>query len=262
MEESIKIFKIGGSVIERPELLKSFLKDFAALPEPKILVHGGGRSATTMAEKMGVATRMVEGRRVTDEAMLEIVLMVYGGLNKKITALLQSEHCNAIGLTGADMNVMKAHKRPANPVNYGLVGDIDAVNARGLIGLLEQGIIPVMAPLTHDGQGQILNTNADNIAGSIARGLAQHKTVELYYCFEKKGVMLDPEDDSSLIETITSADFSRLKAEGVVSEGMIPKLENAFKTLDAGVEKVCIMHYQALQHVGSKQFEGTTLCLR
>ncbi|WPP51248.1 acetylglutamate kinase [Catalinimonas niigatensis] len=262
MEESIKIFKIGGSVIEQPELLRSFLKDFAALPHPKILVHGGGRSATTMAEKMGIPTRMVEGRRVTDEAMLEIVLMVYGGLNKKITALLQAEQCNAIGLTGADMNAIRAHKRPANPVDYGLVGDIVAVNSPGIISLLEQGIVPVMAPLTHDGQGQILNTNADHIAGSIAKGLAEHSTVELYYCFEKKGVMLDPEDNSSLISSITLNDFMKLKAEGVVAEGMIPKLENAFKTLDAGVEKVCIMHYQGLKHVGSKQFEGTTLCLR
>lgn len=262
MKESIKIFKIGGSVIERPELLQSFLKDFAALPHPKILVHGGGRSATTMAEKLGIPTQMVEGRRVTDEAMLEIVLMVYGGLNKKITALLQAEDCNAIGLTGADMNAMRAHKRPANPVDYGLVGDIEEINASGIIGLLEQGIVPVMAPLTHDGKGQILNTNADHIAASVARGLAKVRTVELYYCFEKRGVMLDPEDDSSLIQSITLADFLQLKAEGVVAEGMIPKLENAFKTLEAGVEKVCIMHYQGLKYVGGNLFEGTTLCLR
>lgn len=262
MNNNIKIFKIGGRVIEQPELLKSFLQDFAALPQPKILVHGGGRSATTLAEKMGVETKMVEGRRVTDEAMLEIVLMVYGGLNKKITALLQAEGCNALGLTGADMNAMKAHKRAPNPVDYGLVGDIDEINAPGIIGLLEQGIVPVMAPLTHDGQGQMLNTNADHIAASVAKGLATHQKVELYYCFEKKGVMVDPEDDTSLIERITADEFTQLKADGIVVEGMIPKLENAFKTLDAGVEKVCIMHYDGLQQVGTDMFEGTTLCLK
>jgi len=262
MEESIKIFKIGGRVIEQPELLKSFLKDFASLPQPKILVHGGGRSATTLAEKMGVETKMVEGRRVTDEAMLEIVLMVYGGLNKKITALLQSVGTNAIGLTGADMNVMKAHKRAPEPVDYGFVGDIDEVNAEGLIKLLEDGVVPVMAPLTHDGKGQMLNTNADNIAGSVARGLARHKKVELYYCFEKKGVMVDPDDDSSLIEKITPDEFVQYKADGIVVEGMIPKLENAFKTINAGVEKVCIMHYSGIHQVGGDMFEGTTLCLK
>lgn len=261
MNSPVKIFKIGGKVIEQPELLKAFLKDFASLPQPKVLVHGGGRSATAMAEKLGIETKMVEGRRVTDEAMLDIVLMVYGGLNKKIVAQLQAEKCNAIGLTGADLNAMKAHKRPPEPVDYGLVGDIDDVNAGGLVGLMEQGIVPVMAPLTHDGRGQMLNTNADNIAGSVARALAQHQTVELYYCFEKKGVMKDPDDDSSLISMISAEDFKRLKAEGIVVEGMIPKLENAFKTLDAGVEKVCIMHYEGVARVGGEQFEGTTLCL-
>lgn len=261
MKPPIKIFKIGGRVIEQPELLRAFLKDFASLPQPKILVHGGGRSATAMAEKLGIETKMVEGRRVTDEAMLDIVLMVYGSLNKKIVAQLQAENCNAIGLTGADLNAMKAHKRPAEPVDYGLVGDIDDVNAQGLIALMEQDVVPVMAPLTHDGQGQMLNTNADNIAGSVARGLAQHQKVELFYCFEKKGVMKDPDDDNSLIPMISSDDFERLKAEGIVVEGMIPKLENAFKTLDAGVEKVCIMHYEGLSSVGADQLEGTTLCL-
>ena len=262
MQDTIRIFKIGGRVIEQPELLKAFLKDFAKLPQPKVLVHGGGRSATAMAEKLGVATKMVEGRRVTDKDMLDIVLMVYGGLNKKIVAQLQAENCNAIGLTGADLNAMKAHKRPPEPVDYGLVGDIDEVNAEGLIGLMQQGVVPVMAPLTHDGQGQMLNTNADNIAGSVARGLAQHHPVELFYCFEKKGVMQNPDDDHSLIPMITADEFSRLKAEGIVVEGMIPKLENAFKTLDAGVEKVCIMHYEGVQSVGSENFEGTNLCLK
>ena len=262
MQDTIRIFKIGGRVIEQPELLKAFLKDFAGLPQPKVLVHGGGRSATAMAEKLGIETKMVEGRRVTDEAMLDIVLMVYGGLNKKIVAQLQAENCNAIGLTGADLNAMKAHKRPPEPVDYGLVGDIDNVNAPGLMGLMEQGVVPVMAPLTHDGQGQMLNTNADNIAGSVARGLAQHRPVELFYCFEKKGVMKDPDDDNSLIPMITADDFTQLKSEGIVVEGMIPKLENAFKTLEAGVEKVCIMHYEGIKRVGSEKFEGTTLCLK
>lgn len=261
MNSTIKIFKIGGRVIEQPDLLKAFLKDFASLPQPKVLVHGGGRSATAMAEKLGIETKMVEGRRVTDGAMLDIVLMVYGGLNKKIVAQLQAVDCHAIGLTGADLNTMKAHKRPPAPVDYGLVGDIDTVNAEGLIGLMEQGIVPVMAPLTHDGHGQMLNTNADNIAGSVARALAQYQPVELYYCFEKKGVMKDPDDDHSLIPLINAEDFQRLKAEGIVVEGMIPKLENAFKTLDAGVEKVCIMHYEGLDSVIGGQFEGTTLCL-
>jgi acetylglutamate kinase len=262
VQETIRIFKIGGRVIEQPELLKAFLKDFARLPQPKILVHGGGRSATAMAEKLGVPTRMVEGRRVTDEAMLDIVLMVYGGLNKKIVAQLQAEACNAIGLTGADLNAMKAHKRAPEPVDYGLVGDIDSVNAEGLLALLQQGVVPVMAPLTHDGQGQMLNTNADNIAGSVARALARLQQVALYYCFEKKGVMQDPDDEASLIRMITAEDFDRLKAEGIVVEGMIPKLENAFKTLHAGVEKVCIMHYEGISSVEAEHFEGTTLCLR
>ena len=262
MQDTIRIFKIGGRVIEQPALLKVFLKDFASLPQPKVLVHGGGRSATAMAEKLGIETKMVEGRRVTNEAMLDIVLMVYGGLNKKIVAQLQAANCQAIGLTGADLNVMKAHKRPAEPVDYGLVGDIDEVNGAGLMGLMQQGVVPIMAPLTHDGQGQMLNTNADNIAGSVARALAQHQAVELFYCFEKKGVMIDPDDDHSLIPMINGEEFQRLKAEGVVVEGMIPKLENAFKTLDAGVAKVCIMHYEGVKGVGSEQFEGTTLCLK
>jgi acetylglutamate kinase len=188
--------------------------------------------------------------------------MVYGALNKKIVAQLQALDCHAIGLTGADLNAMKAHRRAPEPVDYGLVGDIDEVNAEGLIGLMEQGIVPVMAPLTHDGHGQMLNTNADNIAGSVARALAREQTVELYYCFEKRGVMRDPDVDDSLIANITADEFASLKAEGVVVEGMIPKLENAFKTLDAGVEKVCIMHYANISSAGAATIDGTTLCLR
>ncbi|MFP4343007.1 MAG: acetylglutamate kinase [Cyclobacteriaceae bacterium] len=257
----MKIFKIGGKVIEQEELLKQFLQDFARLPHPKVLVHGGGRSATAMAEKLGLPTRMVEGRRVTDEAMLDIVLMVYGGLNKKIVARLQALDCNAIGLTGADLNAMKANKRPPSPVDYGLVGDIQEVNTAGLLALLDQGIVPVMAPLTHDGQGQMLNTNADHIAGSVARALAKERKVELYYCFEKRGVMQDPAVETSLIANITADDFTRLKAEGIVVEGMIPKLEDAFKTLNAGVEKVCIMHYGNISSAGAATLDGTTLCL-
>jgi len=261
MDAAIKIFKIGGSVIEQPDLLASFLEEFAQLQSHKILVHGGGRSATAMADQLGISSKMIEGRRVTDEVMLDIVVMVYGGLNKKIVAQLQSRACNAVGLTGADLNVMKSRKRPPDPVDYGLVGDIASVNAPALTNLLDQHIVPVMAPLTHDGKGQILNTNADNIAGSLARSLAEYRPVELFYCFEKKGVMHDPDDDKTLIKTMTPIDFANLKSEGVVVDGMIPKLENAFKTLEAGVNKVYIMHHEEIKSVRAGVIDGTTLTL-
>jgi len=261
LEQTVRVFKIGGRVIEQQDLLQKFLRDFRQLPEPKVLVHGGGRSATSIADRLNIPTRMIEGRRVTDEAMLNVVLMVYGGLvNKTMVAQLQAEGCNALGLTGADLNSLRSVKRPATPIDYGLVGDIQEVNASGLIGLMAQGIIPVMAPLTHDGQGQMLNTNADHIAGSVARALARHREVELYFCFEKKGVMQDPEDDASLIPLISYDEFQQLKEDGIVVEGMIPKLEDAFSSLKAGVSKVCIMHYQRISTVG-RQIEGTTLCL-
>jgi len=242
MKEKLTIVKVGGAVVEDELQLSQLLKDFSAIEGRKVLVHGGGRKATKMAERLGIETKMVDGRRITDADMLEVVTMVYGGLvNKNLVARLQANGVNALGLTGADANAIRSHKRPLkNGVDYGFVGDVDQANGEMLGGLIEAGITPVMAPLTHDGQGHILNTNADTIASETAKALADLYDVTLIFSFEKKGVLSNPDDDDSVIATINHADFARYKADGTISGGMLPKIENALNAVDAGVSKVII----------------------
>ena len=285
----IRVIKIGGNVVDNPALLKEFVRKFAAMPGMKILVHGGGVMASQMQKEMGMTPVMVEGRRVTDEDTLKVVTMVYAGwCNKNITALLQAEGCNAIGLTGADGNAIRARKRPPvhvesldMDVDYGYVGDVTAesVNAKFIYSLLEKGIVPVFNAINHDGEGNLLNTNADTIASSVAIAMAgyryrsprevccrceecthcsddgrlTHKT-ELIYCFEKDGVLYDKDDENSVISEIDRERFAELKAEGRVADGMIPKLTNSFKAIDRGVERVIIKHARNLLDA-----KGTTL---
>ena len=229
-------------MVEDELQLSQLLRDFSAIEGRKVLVHGGGRKATKMAERLGIETKMVNGRRITDTDMLEVVTMVYGGLvNKNLVARLQANGVNAIGLTGADANAICSHKRPLKEgVDYGWVGDVDSVAYETLGQLIEAGITPVMAPLTHDGEGHILNTNADTIASETAKGLAHLYDVTLIFSFEKKGVLSDPDDDESVIPTITHEDFGRYKADGTISGGMLPKIENALSAVDAGVSRVII----------------------
>lgn len=242
MREKLTIVKVGGAVVEDELQLSQLLRDFSAIEGRKVLVHGGGRKATKMAERLGIETKMVNGRRITDADMLEVVTMVYGGLvNKNLVAQLQANGINAIGLTGADAGVIHSHKRPLkNGVDYGFVGDVDNVADSTLAHLIEAGITPVMAPLTHDGEGHILNTNADTIASETAKALARQYDVTLIFSFEKKGVLRNPDDDDSVIPIITHADFEQYKADGTISGGMLPKLENALAAVDAGVSRVII----------------------
>lgn len=240
--EKLTVVKVGGAVVEDEEQLARLLNDFAAIEGNKVLVHGGGRRATKVAASLGIESKMVNGRRITDRDMLEVVTMVYGGLvNKNVVARLQANGVNALGLTGADMDVLRSRKRPVKDgIDFGYVGDVERADGKALQTLIEAGIVPVMAPLTHDGHGNILNTNADTIAGETAKALAPFYDVTLIYSFEKKGVLANPDDDDSVIPTITPADFERYKADGTVAEGMIPKLENAFAAIDAGVGRVII----------------------
>jgi acetylglutamate kinase len=242
MKEKLTIVKVGGAVVEDELQLSQLLKDFSAIEGRKVLVHGGGRKATKMAERLGIETKMVAGRRITDADMLEVVTMVYGGLvNKNLVARLQANGVNALGLTGADADAIRSHKRPLkNGVDYGFVGDVDQANGEMLGRLIEAGITPVMAPLTHDGEGHILNTNADTIASETAKALAKLYDVTLIFSFEKKGVLRNPDDDDSVIATINHADFTRYIADGTISGGMIPKIENALNAVNAGVSKVII----------------------
>jgi acetylglutamate kinase len=252
---SLQVVKIGGNVIDNPSALTSFLQDFALLDGPKLLVHGGGKIATQMATSMGIESKMIEGRRVTDEESLRIVTMVYAGwINKSIVAELQGLSCNALGLTGPDGGIVLSKKRAAEPIDYGFVGDIVSVNAAALSGLIEAGFSPVFAPITSDASGQLLNTNADTLAQALAIALSESYQVTLTYCFEKKGVLLDPADDESVISSINPSTFLALKEEGIVSAGMIPKLENALKAISAGVSVVRLCHAENLQKtdIGTK----------
>ena len=284
----IKVVKIGGNIVDNPVLLKEFAKDFATMPGMKILVHGGGVMASQMQKAMGLQPVMIEGRRVTDEDALKVVTMVYAGwCNKNITSILQAEGCNAIGLSGADANVIKARKRApmtistGEVVDYGYVGDVtgECVNAAFLYYLMEKGIVPVLCAINHDGEGNLLNTNADTIASSVAIAMANYKyrtrrdvccrceecthcsddgrlthETELIYCFEKDGVLYDKDDDNSVIPEIDRKKFDGLKTEGRVADGMVPKLTNSFKAMDSGVARVIIKHARNL--LNSK---GTTL---
>lgn len=240
MKHPLTIVKVGGAVVEDEARLSRLLADFSAIEGRKVLVHGGGRRATAVASSLGIESKMVGGRRITDSQMLEVVTMVYGGLvNKNIVARLQACGIDALGLTGADIDVIRSHKRPVKDVDYGFVGDVECVDGGKLSQLIEAGITPVMAPLTHDGQGNMLNTNADTIAAETAKALAGQYDVTLIFSFEKKGVMARPDDDS-LIPVITRADYMRYAADGTVSGGMLPKLENAFNAISAGVSRVNI----------------------
>lgn len=240
--EKVTIVKVGGAIVEDNEQLAQLLTDFAAIPGKKVLVHGGGRRATKVAAALGIESKMVNGRRITDEQMLEVVTMVYGGLvNKNLVAKLQAKGVNALGLTGADMDVIHSHKRHVKDgVDFGYVGDVERANGKMLQTLIQEGITPVMAPLTHDGNGNILNTNADTIASETAKALAPYYDVTLIYSFEKKGVLSNPDDDNSVIPVITRSDFEKYQADGTIGGGMIPKIENALAAVDAGVKEVII----------------------
>ncbi len=255
------LLKIGGNVIDNAQALDRFLTSFAQLKGNKILVHGGGKIATQTAEKLGIHTTMVEGRRITDQAMLDVVTMVYGGLvNKQIVAKLQGLNVNAIGLTGADARVILAHKRPVNEIDYGFVGDLDEVNAGQIQFFLRQSLTPVFAPISYDNAGGLLNTNADTMASAIAVDLARHEPVTLVYCFEKRGVLANPDDDSSVISELMPGVYAEHKAAGSISKGMIPKLDNAFQALQNGVSKVVICHADEVSAAVAGQ-SGTTLSL-
>ena len=245
--DKLTIIKVGGKIVEEEATLRKLLQYFSALEGYKILVHGGGRSATKIASQLGIESQMVEGRRITDAETLKVVTMVYGGLvNKNIVAGLQSLNVNALGLTGADMNLIRSEKRPVTTVDYGYVGDVKEVNATLLVSLIKQGIVPVLAPLTHDKEGNMLNTNADTIAGETAKALATSFDVTLVYCFEKKGVLRDENDDNTLIPLINRNTFTQLVTEGIIQGGMIPKLENSFQAIEAGVKEVIITKADAI----------------
>lgn len=239
--EKLTIIKVGGKIVEEPDTLQQLLQDFASIKGNKILVHGGGRSATKLASRLGIESKMVNGRRITDAEMLKVVTMVYGGLvNKNIVAGLQALGINALGLTGADMNIICSKIRPVKDVDYGFVGDVKEVNADLLAALIRQGVVPVLAPLTHNKQGNMLNTNADTIAAEAAKALAKHFEVTLMFCFEKKGVLSDENDEESVIPQIDRQAFQAYVAKGIIQGGMIPKLENAYRAIDAGVKQVII----------------------
>jgi acetylglutamate kinase len=252
------VIKIGGNVIDDKANLASFLKDFATIKETKILVHGGGKIATNIAEKLSIESKYINGRRITDDETIDVVTMVYGGLvNKKIVAQLQSLGCNAIGLTGADGNIIPAVKRPVADIDFGWVGDISKVNVERLKALLDAGFVPVFAPLTHDEQGHILNTNADTIASSLAVALCALYNVRLIYCFEKKGVLQDVDDRDSVINFINKKTYKQLVDDNKLFEGIIPKIDNAFAAIDAGVNEVLIGDAKDLLQNVSDKTTGT-----
>ena len=241
IREGLNIIKVGGAIVEDEESLKGLLMSFSGLRGKKILVHGGGKIATEIASRLGVETQMIDGRRITSAEMLKVVTMVYGGLvNKDIVARLQALGENAIGLTGADMNLIMSVKRPVELVNFGYVGDVKYVNTRSLKSILEAGAVPVLAPLTHDKEGTMLNTNADTIASSVARALAGDYSVTLTFCSSTPGVLRNLDDPTTLVKTISKADFDSMVSDGTISEGMIPKLQNAFEAINDGVSKVVI----------------------
>jgi acetylglutamate kinase len=259
--KQLTIIKIGGNVIDNSEKLHQFLLDFTALPGDKILVHGGGKIATELGISLGIEPKMVDGRRITDIETLRIVTMVYAGLiNKNMVAQLQAKGCNAIGLTGADGNIIKAVKRPVKTIDYGFVGDLDAtsVSVTALDNLIKGGFTPVLCAITHDGDTQLLNTNADTIASAVAVAMSAVYETRLVYCFEKKGVLRDVDDETTLVTEIKSSDFETLKEEGVVSGGMIPKLHNAFEAIRQGVKTVYIGKADELAEINTTGF-GTRL---
>ncbi|MBI2271994.1 MAG: acetylglutamate kinase [Bacteroidetes bacterium] len=264
MKEKLYIIKIGGNVLDAPKALDRFLGDFAGIKGKKILVHGGGKIATELGKKLGIETKMVEGRRITDEATIDLVTMTYAGLiNKKVVAALQSKSCNAIGFSGADGNLIKAKKRPVKTIDYGFVGDIedDSVNVELISSLLAQNVMPVVCPITHDGNGNLLNTNADTIAAVLAYATAKKFETHLFYCFEKNGVLLDVNDDTSFIRELKKSQFEELKSKKQIYEGMIPKLDNAFETIAKGVHSVYICNaFHLPSIINNTQPIGTRIC--
>lgn len=259
---NLHVIKIGGNIIDNPVLLDQFLDDFAQTPFPKILVHGGGKLATKMASQLEIPTQMVEGRRITDATMLDVVTMVYGGLiNKKIVAGLQKRGCNALGLTGADAQTITAVKRPVKTIDYGFVGDIIEVNVDTIYQFLHLGITPIFAPLTADKEGNMLNTNADTQASAIATALSKKVQTSLYYSFEKAGVLYDAQDDNSVIEQINPTLYASLKEKKVITDGMIPKLDNAFEAIQKGVKHVWIGQASSLLSFMNGHKSGTLLSI-
>lgn len=249
----VNVVKIGGNIVDSPLALKAFLEDLAAMEGPKVLVHGGGKEATRLSAALGIETVMIDGRRVTDRETLDVVTMTYAGLiNKRIVAMLQALGCNALGLSGADANVIPARRRNPQPVDYGYVGDIDpaCINAQ-FLSTQTQYLVPVLCAICHDGQGSLLNCNADSVAAAVAAALAGSGcAVRLTYCFEKPGVMLDVDDDSSVIPLVTAASFEQLKADGIVAKGMIPKIHNALESVRKGVREVRICQASDLRREG------------
>jgi len=255
--EKLTVVKIGGGVLEKPKEMEGFLNQFVTIEGKKILIHGGGKEATRIAEKLGIPTKIIDGRRITDAETLDVATMVYGGLiNKRTVAALQSRGCNAIGLTGADAGLITAKKRPIKDIDYGFVGDVEKVNSSMLEQLLELGLMPIIAPLTYDSNGSILNTNADTIASEVAISLSNSYKVSLVFCFEKAGVLADPNNDNTVIERIDLATYAELKGIGIITDGMIPKLDNCFNALNKGVNEV-----QITNGLGFKYKSGTKLLL-
>ncbi|MUU78815.1 acetylglutamate kinase [Winogradskyella endarachnes] len=251
--KTIKVIKIGGNIIDNEEALAEFIKDFATISGPKVLVHGGGKIATKLAEQMNIPVKMHEGRRITDAATLDIITMVYAGkINKNIVAQLQAHHCNAIGFSGADGNTIVSEKRPIKTIDYGFVGDVKKVNTDALEVLLNNNITPVFCAISHDENGQLLNTNADTIASELAIGLSTVFNTELYYCFEKNGVLEDVENEDSVIENINIESYKTLKENNIIFEGMLPKLDNCFHAINKNVQKVCIGKSEMLFHTNNK----------
>ena len=259
MKQRLSIVKIGSNLLDEPRDFEVALSLFSKMEGTKILVHGGGKKATEMGARLGVETNMINGRRITDPESLDIAIMVYGGLtNKKIVAQLQAFGTDAIGMSGADANAIRAYKRPVKNVDFGLVGDVDLVNSYAVFKLLQAGFTPIFCALTHDGKGQLLNTNADTIAAELAIAMSEQFDTTLYYCFEKKGVLQDVRDENSVIHHIDSQAYDELLAYGTISEGMLPKMHNCFYALRNQVSKVCIGNSNMLE---SNNMEYTTLTL-
>ena len=251
--KTLKIIKIGGNIIDNDDALSSFIKDFSTIKGPKILVHGGGKLATKLTTQMNIPVTMIEGRRITDSDTLDIITMVYAGkINKNIVAQLQANDCNSIGFSGADGNTIVSNKRPIEPIDYGFAGDVKQVNTETLDILLQHNITPVFCAITHDKNGQLLNTNADTIASELAIGFASIYKTELYYCFEKNGVLEDVNNDDSVIENINTESYQALIKNGIIYEGMLPKLNNCFYAINHNVEKVCIGKSEMLFNTNTK----------
>ena len=252
----LTIIKVGGAVVEDSNSLRTLLDDFATISGPKILVHGGGRAADKMLDRLGVEIKKVDGRRITDEQTIEVVTMVYAGLvNKNKVAKLQQRGINALGFTGADLNIIKSVKRPVVNIDYGFVGDVVGVQTDVLLSLINQGAVPIVSPITHDGNGQLLNTNADTIASELACALAKDCTVKLIYCFEKPGVLLNANDDNSVIAELNYNTFKKYQQQGIINAGMIPKLDNGFSAIKQGVSSVVITNTDGLKNNGGTKLK-------